>query len=212
MSWLSNHELDAILTGEEKQQEDGEVKMLRTLNTNCDMCLEFALQQELDWGGVYPIDKLPPVPPAWPDDQKTISYIFNTATSKTSGQHWVAVRVLPGMIEYFDSYGQPPSTYPAIWSWIVKARGGRSLLSHLKLRLQGPKAYCGAYCVYFLCERIAHCSLYDTFFSTGYVFRALDSNVQHDSSMIRDYLSLNDKHVFNYLLARVNGLLHYYDQ
>ena len=195
MAWLSNHDLNAILSGEERHQ------------LTCENCMELVLQQELDWGGVHASNQLPPLPPAWSDDQKTKSYIFNTAPSPSPGEHWVAVRVYSDMIEYMDSYGLPAHTYPAIYQWLMKARGGHRQLSRLQLRIQGPNAYCGAYCTYFLIERLANASLYDTFFSPpGYVFTSTSPSLTDDSA-IRTYLSQNDMHVFLHLLSRTQALL-----
>lgn len=208
MAWLSNHSLNALLTGA------AEIDRLRRrccgAQQPCDSgvcqdseCLGLLMRNQLHWGGVYAVDKLPKK-----NIPRHVSYIVNTARASSAGEHWLALRLTPDRLEFFDSYGQPPWHYPLIYAWIQQ----RQLpCNYLKQRIQGPKAYCGAYCYYFLTERPFHSSLYETLFTNPrFVFTSLDPFVS-DPTLIKGYLSHNDTMVFDYLFRQVKRLLSIYD-
>ena len=202
MSWLSNHALDALLTGA------SQLHRLRRLP--CDLlcqdetCLELLMRNRLEWGGVFPVDKLPSRPASH------VCYIVNSAPSTSTGEHWMAVRIRPESVEFFDAYGHPPWTYPQLYTWLQSLNKKRIL--HLRQRIQGPKAFCGAYCYYFLSERPFHASLYDTLFANPrFTFNALDPPITDDDALIERYLSPNDSMVFDYLYRHVKQLLSIYD-
>ena len=202
MSWLSNHALNAMLTG---------ASQIHRWRRQCDsyddrlcqdrMCLGTLLASQEHWCGVHPIDKLPA-------STETMSVIVNSAPSTSSGEHWLAVRLLPESAEFFDSYGKPPWAYPQLYAWLQDAK--RQRIHFLRQRLQGPQAYCGAYCYYFLSERPWCKTFYETFFNNPrHIFTALDTTVT-DPESIRSYLSFNDRVVFHYLYTDVRHLLSAY--
>lgn len=202
MSWLSNHSLNAILTG---------ASALHRLRRRChddDLCQDAAclnslLRDQDAWGGVYAADTLPPSPPS------QSCYIVNSAPASSRGEHWLAVRVLPNCVEFFDSYGQPPWCYPLIYAWLQGLRKARIL--YLRQRIQGPRAYCGAYCFYLLSERPFSRSLYATLFDhPRYVFTSLDASTE-DPALIQRFLSPNDTMVFDYLYRHTQTLLSVFD-
>lgn len=167
-------------------------------------CLALLMRNRFDWGGVFPIDKLPHSPPP------NVCYIVNSAPSTAAGEHWMALRLQPDSVELFDSYGQPPWTYPRLYQWLQKLNKPRLL--HLRQRIQGPRAYCGAYCYYFLSERPFHASLYDTLFANPrFIFNSLDPATKDESELIPRYLSRNDSMVFDYLYQHAKQLLSIYD-
>ena len=203
MSWLSNHALNAALTGM------SELHRLRRCCRDCPStvcqdgtCLNVLMQDQDTWGGVYAADKLPT-----PQQSCSVSYIVNSAPASSNGEHWLAIRLLPDRVEFFDSYGQSPWHYPLIHAWLKKAMKGRHRLLYYRLRIQGPHAYCGAYCFYFLCERPYARSFYATLYDNPrYVFTSLDARTT-DAELIQSYLSLNDRFVFDYLYRHAQGLL-----
>lgn len=209
MSWLSNHALNSVLTGMSK---------LHRLRRCCEtpdlcqdaVCLNMLMQGQDTWGGVFAADELPSPPPS----SKNSCYIFNSASSSSKGEHWLAVRLLPNEVEFFDSYGQQPWHYPPLHAWLqdVMKTTHRKRLLYYRQRIQGPHAYCGAYCFYFLCERPFAHSFYATLFDNPrFVFTALDASTK-DSDMIKHYLSLNDSMVFDYLYRHAQSLLSMFNE
>ncbi|MEL7520383.1 MAG: hypothetical protein AAGJ80_01975 [Cyanobacteria bacterium J06553_1] len=202
MSWLSNHALNAMLTG---------MSELHRLRRRCckkdycqdATCLNVLMRDQDSWGGVYAADKLPPI-----SSDSYCCYIVNSAPSSSKGEHWLAIRLRPDAVEFFDSYGQAPWHYPLIYAWLKDAmKKRRQRLLYYRQRIQGPNAFCGAYCFYFLCERPFNRSFYATLFDNPrFVFTSLDSGTK-DPELIQCYLSLNDSFVFDYLYAHTQRLL-----
>ena len=138
-----------------------------------------------------------------------ISYTVNSAPASAKGEHLLAIRLLPDAVEFFDSYGKAPWHYPLLYTWIKEAmkENRRRRLLYYRQRIQGPHAYCGAYCFYFLCERPYARSFYATLYDNPrYVFTSLDTRTT-DTELIQFYLSLNDRFVFDYLYRHAQGLL-----
>ena len=208
MSWLSNHTLNAMLTGMSA------LHRLRRCCENSDFCqdadcLNILMQNQDTWGGVFAADKLPA-----PSSSENSCYIFNTASSSSKGEHWLAVRLLPNEVEFFDSYGQLPWHYPPLYAWLqdVMKTSHRNRLLYYRQRIQGPHAYCGAYCFYFLCERPFAHSFYSTLFDNPrFVFSSLNAHTE-DSALIQRYLSLNDSMVFDYLYRHTQQLLSMFNE
>ena len=206
MSWLSNHSLNAILTGASQLH-----LLQRRFHDGGDFCqnascLDSLLKDQDGWDGVYAADKLPQV---LPSTTTVTSYIVNSATAASKGQHWLAIRVLPNEVEFFDSYGQSPWQYPLIYAWIKNLK--RPRIVYVNHRIQGDRAYCGAYCFYYLSERPFAPSLYATFFDNPrFVFSSLDSDTK-DADLIKHYLSLNDSMVFDYLYRHTQRMLAIFD-
>ena len=168
-------------------------------------CLNILMKDQQDsWGGVFAADELPS-----PPSSENSCYIVNSAPASSKGEHWLAVRFLPNEVEFFDSYGQQPWDYPLLLAWLqeVMKTSHRHRLLYYRQRIQGPHAYCGAYCFYFLCERPFARSFYATLFDNPrFVFTSLDAHTE-DSDLIQRYLSLNDSMVFDYLYRHTQRLL-----
>lgn len=203
MSWLSNHSLNAILTGASQlhqlQRRWHEDNFCQNAN-----CLNTLMQDQTGWGGVYAVDKLPQSPPS------DTSFIVNSAPANSKGEHWLAIRILPKEVEFFDSYGQAPWRYPLLYAWLQDLRKLR--IRYVTQRIQGNKAYCGAYCFYYLSERPFSPSLYATLFDNPrFVFTSLDATTK-DADLIDRYLSLNDSMVFDYLYRHTQRILSVFDE
>ena len=118
MSWLSNHALNAALTGMSELHRLRRCCRERSSDVCQDAtCLNVLMQDQDTWGGVYAADKLPEPHHA----SAVISYIVNSAPASAKGEHWLAIRLLPDAVEFFDSYGQAPWHYPLLYTWIKEA-------------------------------------------------------------------------------------------
>jgi hypothetical protein len=72
-------------------------------------------------------------------------YVVNNRDSDHPGEHWIAVYCnrLPGVSEFFDSYGLPPSFYRSINTVL-----GHNETRYSDVRLQSADSdVCGHYCV-----------------------------------------------------------------
>ena len=89
-----------------------------------------------------------------------VSYVFNTDNSESPGSHWVAVYLTESRVEYFDSYGFPP-TRLMLGNKLISFLHRQSKRIHFNAeRLQSPNtAVCGQYCVLFLQLRSRGCSM-----------------------------------------------------
>ena len=101
--------------------------------------------------GVYASDVLPSKPRA----QRPCAYIVNLDPHHLPGSHWVCCyfpkdTYLP---EYFDSYGQLPSSN--IVSFLNAPRYLRSTATLQNLF----STVCGQYCMYYLWKRIQDCDM-----------------------------------------------------
>ena len=205
MSWLSNHDLNAALTGMNE--------LYRLRRRSCDelfcqdaQCLHTIMKGQHHFSGVFAVDTLPSVN----EIGKEMTCIVNSATSLSKGEHWLAVRVMSDIVEFFDSYGQPPWTYPQLYAWLLALK--KRKINFLRQRIQGPKAYCGAYCFYFLSERPFSNSFYDCFFNNPrFIFTAIDSG-ETNEEMIKTYLSVNDRMVFDYLFRHVKQIVSVFEK
>lgn len=79
--------------------------------------------------------------------------IVNTDPHNEHGTHWVAFYLEDGLIEYFDSYGQPP--YLHFYQGFLRRNARRYLYN--EHRLQGDNSLvCGQYCLVYLYYRTHH--------------------------------------------------------
>lgn len=81
------------------------------------------------------------------------AYVVNTDCASQPGRHWVACFASSphGTVEFFDSYGQPPSAYPNIRFPLST----RSVRSYSRVSFQSNQSFvCGHYCIYYICKRI----------------------------------------------------------
>ncbi len=99
------------------------------------------------FGGVYPIDKIPPREKLKYDQAGQSFVVVNLDPSYKTGSHWVVVCVnLGGHCEYFDSYGQKPPE--PIENYLGK--------SYLCSRAQLQSIFsttCGQWCVMYIWSR-----------------------------------------------------------
>lgn len=82
------------------------------------------------------------------------AYVVNTDDSSKPGRHWVACYASSqhAPLEFFDSYGKPPSAYPDIRLPSVQRRVRR----FTTVSFQSPRSVvCGHYCVYYISKRAA---------------------------------------------------------
>ena len=116
--------------------------------------------------GVYLINHLPPI-------QNGI-YVTNTAPDTHPGLHWVALFVIDNSIEYFDIYGDPPTTLHR-WGkkkqWIINP-----------IPLQSPLTLvCGQYCLYYLLHHIWGINMIN-------LLMDFDADVDHNGKLVYDFV------------------------
>ena len=157
-------------------------------------CLQSLLSHTMHWGGVFAADTLPE-----PGPGETVTYIVNSAKEKEEGQHWLALRVSPLKVEFFDSYARPPQDYPNVYPWLLHLH--RPIVYLHNCRLQGPNAYCGAYCYFYVTHRPYHRRLYEVF------FKHADYRFKYHPPDSLQHLSENDSYVFNLLHNETKRLI-----
>lgn len=75
------------------------------------------------------------------------SFVFNTQTSEKSGEHWISVFSNGKEIEYFDSYGLPPSIYPDVGKMLQQ--WGIPIVWNGECLQEESTNVCGDYCILF---------------------------------------------------------------
>jgi len=99
--------------------------------------------------GVFSADNIPIDHLA--NQKKTVYFILNSDPSSSPGTHWLACVKPPGSIlEFFDSYGNPPSFYH------LSFPSNLSILHNQDPLQSVYSSVCGQYCIYFLYFRIFH--------------------------------------------------------
>ena len=98
--------------------------------------------------GVFAADQLPTVIPFSP-----YGFIANTDVSSQPGTHWLAFFIVDNTVECFDSYGQHPGVYNALFSAWVQNQTGNVRVNQTRLQSDTSNV-CGLYCVYFLRQRL----------------------------------------------------------
>ena len=102
--------------------------------------LRFHRDTKTIFSGVYPSDRLPPIPRG-----ELVTLVVNTDPSHKPGQHWVAYFFTRTQAFYFDSYGRQPMT-----PGLCKLMRRRKRMKYFSRRLQGTGDVCGDYCLYFI--------------------------------------------------------------
>lgn len=120
--------------------------------------------------GVFPSDVIPPL-------QKNSAVVVNRDDSSLPGTHWLCMYVdASDNLEFFDSYGQPPSFYgDFIKDYVSKY----SNVCWNSVSFQSPTSnVCGHYCIYFIVKRCQGHSLYS-------IVRNLSVNKKNDFQMFQ---------------------------
>ena len=97
--------------------------------------------------GVYAADQLP--------NRDTFelpsAYVANCSDSTSGGTHWIAFyQEVPGIMEVFDSYGQPVSGYNPN---LVNFTSGLKIIQQIQQIQQETSAVCGQYALFFIFQR-----------------------------------------------------------
>ena len=143
MSWLSDKDLEAILSDSTLQETERRDQLANFVGTHFgSVCHHFIPH----FDGVFPCDRLPEHRPGYR------MCVINSDPHHKPGRHWLAYFQTPRICEFFDSMGRPMSTYPLICDWLRKAL--KQPVYANAYRLQGPNGLCGAYCYYYLTSRI----------------------------------------------------------
>ena len=111
------------------------------------------LQNEKDFGGVRPSDKLKTCEP-------NKFYILNTDPSTKPGHHWVAVYLKPGLCEFFDSLGEAPSKYNQDFDKLMLLNGPKYMYNTHRIQNYSSQV-CGHYCIFYIIMRCKGYSLLD---------------------------------------------------
>ena len=94
--------------------------------------------------GVYPADVFPKT------KRKNFSFIFNTGSSDTIGEHFVSVFVSPKKIIYFDSFGKKPRK-KYIRTYLLSLN--LPISYYTKVIQHDESNFCGFYCLAFLLHK-----------------------------------------------------------
>ena len=110
-------------------------RMLSDVTPN-DSTIRFCLSS-IRWLGVFARDELPDLTQM----QRPFAFVFNNDPHDKPGQHWLAkYGPSDGPLEFFDSFGMPPSYY-----------GLSTLFAYSCISLQlFSSALCGKYAIYFI--------------------------------------------------------------
>jgi|SRR5271170_199492 len=105
--------------------------------------------------GVFASDKLPKKLQLYP-----ASVVANTDPAHKPGTHWIAYYFDDqGHLDYFDSYGLPPTAYPGLSEF---AAANSVTVSYNDRQIQGYDTdVCGQYCIAFIAHRSRGQSLDD---------------------------------------------------
>jgi Adenovirus endoprotease len=105
--------------------------------------------------GVFPIDKLPPVP----INNHPYSLIVNFDKSSQPGSHWVALYVISETsCEYFDSYGREP---PQLILKFINNQRKKLLRRNTKCLQSTITSTCGQMCIFYLVWRLRNVPMCD---------------------------------------------------
>ena len=122
--------------------------------------------------GVFPRDRIPTLTSV---ASFPACLVVNTDPHDQPGSHWLALYILsPRQVEFFDSYGHPPSTYDIPLPPNVLSNGYdfQSLTSNV----------CGHYCIYFLCHRAQNRSF-------QWIIKSLSSCTNCTDSYVKLYVN-----------------------
>jgi hypothetical protein len=132
--------------------------------------------------GAFAADTIPRRVPSYP-----CCFVANTDPQDQPGKHWVACFIPSrNKLEFFDSYGMPAETYPAL------ALPNAPTSSNVVCLQSLYSTACGHYCVYFLCSRAYELRSFDQICSAPLqIHRSIrDGKMRRFVSMLRARLPL----------------------
>jgi hypothetical protein len=129
---------------------------------------------------VLPCDRLPP-----PTRQQG-AYVVNTDPAHLPGEHWTVLHYQPTTVTYFDSYGQPPPKRLRDHLKNSGALRGKTL-HYNSVRVQGFRATCGYYCIYYVLTLTTKDYTMDIFKDN------LDFNDRYVRAIVRSLFPCNKK-------------------
>ena len=134
MTWLYTTEIEFLASRLLSKDTAGEISWLGQNSTR--------------WLGVYARDELPDLQHI----DRQFALVFNTHHKDKPGQHWLAIYALSNSpIEFFDSFGMPPSFYGLSNSFVHTRSSFQSFTSDL----------CGNYALYFIFMRSRNISFFE---------------------------------------------------
>ena len=133
---MNTTQLDSILSGVVKSNSAFKSNSTRRCSVSTTLYL-----------GVFSADNIPLEHLS--NQVKTVYFVLNSDLSTSPGTHWLACVKAPGSIlEFFDSYGNPPSYYHLSFPAKLKILYNHDPLQSIF------SSVCGQYCIYFLYLRI----------------------------------------------------------
>lgn len=119
--------------------------------------INYLLRNVKSFCGTFPCDEIPHI------KKRPASLVVNTDTATETGEHWVAIYLLPnGNIEYFDSYGLPP-LHKQIINYLYKHCKNNIVYNNRTIQDYKSTA-CGAFCCSFIKLREMKITFYDILF------------------------------------------------
>lgn len=114
------------------------LQLTETLNQDLEVRRQFK--------GVWPADMIP-------TRAQPGVYIFNTATSRERGRHWITIYVPDrGPAEFFDSLGHSPEYYQAKFEKFLVKHHRNYMINNNRLQALGS-ATCGYYALFYVVHR-----------------------------------------------------------
>ena len=111
-----------------------------------------------------------------PHNHKLGLFIYNLEPSHMSGSHWVATYVKDNVINYFDSFGLPPS-----WELVNHAVRKNLTLLHQDQQIQNLyTTSCGFFCLYFLNEMHKGTDYFD-------LLQVFDTDTDRNEKFLENY-------------------------
>jgi len=105
--------------------------------------------------GVYPIDHLNKIP--FKRSDKVVTFVMNTSPSNVKEGHWVAIRMDPDTLEYYDSFGEkPPKKFVKAMKQLMKKWSPENLIQFKINRVKFQRSNsdnCGYFAMKFLDDR-----------------------------------------------------------
>lgn len=149
--------------------------------------------------GVYPADQMPsnyPIP---------CCFVANTDPANLPGQHWIAINCpINGSVEYFDSFGEPPTRFPLINKWLKAT--GQDIKSNKKRVQEYFTVTCSAHVVVFLIFRYCGKTMHQitTMFSDPFTFDGFVTEFVKKQFSLKQFNVIDDR-TYNEQVSSVFG-------